>query len=145
MQNCRAVSKALTGYTVPHKPYVGSTKFNKHYTKLIGDMKADGEEFDCAVHLDRHEKVRYWIRNVDRQKTSFWLQLPDTKFYPDFVVMLKDGRILIVEYKGEVYRTNDDSKIKMQIGDLWAEASNGRCLFCMPTARDFSTIDRLIE
>ncbi|MGH1575874.1 DEAD/DEAH box helicase [Planktotalea sp.] len=130
---------------VPHKPYVGTTKFNKHYTNLIGDMKAEGEEFECAVHLDRHEKVQYWIRNVDRQKNSFWLQLPDKKFYPDFVVMLKDGRILIVEYKGEVYKTNDDSKIKMQIGDVWAEASDGMCLFCMPTARDFSIIDRIIS
>lgn len=128
-----------------NQPYVGSRKFNKHYTSLIGDMKAEGEEFDCATYLDRHEKVRYWIRNVDSKKTSFWLQLPARKFYPDFVAMLTDGRILVVEYKGEFYKTNDDSKVKIQIGNLWSEASNGRCLFCMPTARDFAPIDRLIE
>lgn len=86
----------------PNQPYSGATKFAKHYTRLVGDLLPTGEEFDCAVHLDRLDKVRYWIRNIDRKKSSFWLQLPHDKFYPDFVAMLTDGRILVVEYKGGI-------------------------------------------
>ena len=43
--------------------------------------------------------------------------------------MLKDGRVAVVEYKGEVYRTNDDSREKEMIGKLWAGRSGGRCVF----------------
>lgn len=126
----------------PNQPYAGATRFNKHYTPLVGDLAPSGEEFDCAVHIDRLPAVRYWIRNIERKRSSFWLQLPHDKFYPDFVVMLTDGRILVVEYKGgHLYEAEAN---KRHIGQVWAEASGGRCLFCMPTDRDFAIIDRTI-
>lgn len=127
----------------PNQPYAGGTKFQKHYTNLVGDLDPSGEEFECAVYLDRHDKVRYWIRNVEQKRSSFWLQLPHQKFYPDFVAMLTDGRILAVEYKGgHLY---ESESTKRHIGDVWAAASDGKCLFCMPTNRDFSLIDRTIN
>ena len=125
-----------------NQPYSGATRFNKHYTRLVGDLKSSGEEFECAVHLDRMEEVRYWIRNVEGKKTSFWLQLPHMKFYPDFVAMLKDGRLLVVEYKGgHLYRGETD---KRHIGYAWAEATSGKGLFCMPTERNFALIDSMV-
>ncbi len=125
-----------------NQPYKGVTKFSKHYTPLIGDLKPSGEEFDCAVHLDQLDEVEFWIRNVENKKTSFWLQLPQHKFYPDFIAKLKDGRILVVEYKGEhLYEGEKDKRL---IGAVWEEASEGKCLFCMPTKREFSLIDRKI-
>ena len=44
---------------------------------IVGDLANTGEEFDCAAYLDRHPKVRYWVRNIERKKSSFWLQLPN--------------------------------------------------------------------
>ena len=126
----------------PNQPYSGATKFNKHYTRFVGDLSNTGEEFDCAVYLDRLDKVRYWIRNTEGKKSSFWLQLPHAKFYPDFIAMLTDGRILVVEYKGAHLYAGE--AVKRQIGAVWAEASDGQCLFCMPTAQDFTLIDRTI-
>ena len=123
--------------------YSGATKFNKHYTTIVGDLKHVGEEFDCACYLDSMKEVRYWIRNVPQKRTSFWLQLPNHKFYPDFVALLKDGRILVVEYKGK--RDYDMEQSKRDIGAFWAEASKGKCLFCMPTDRGFDEIDRVIQ
>lgn len=126
----------------PNQPYSGATKFDKHYTRLVGDLAATGEEFNCAVYLDHHPKIRYWIRNIERKKSSFWLQLPNAKFYPDFVAMLDDGRILVVEYKGgHLY---DGESEKRFIGSAWEEATNGQGLFCMPTNNDFSVIERLM-
>lgn len=126
-----------------NQPYSGATKFNKHYTPLIGDLKPSGEEFDCAVHLDRMDAVRYWIRNVEGKRTSFWLQLPHQKFYPDFVAMLHDGRILVVEYKGgHLY---EGEAPKRTIGTVWADASDGHCLFCMPTERQFDLMDQTVS
>jgi type III restriction enzyme len=57
--------------------------------------------------------------------------LAKAKFYPDFVAELTDGRILVLEHKGKVYATNDDSKEKCNVGDLWEEKSDGKALFLM--------------
>ena len=82
--------------------------------------------------------MRFWLRNVDRKPNAFWLQLSGARFYPDFIAMLTDGRILVVEYKGAFLA--DGAKEKLMVGQLWAEASGGQCLFAMPTGQDFSGI-----
>jgi type III restriction enzyme len=71
---------------------------------------------------------------LERQpESSFWLPTSTDRFYPDFVAELKDGRIFVVEYKGAVYLTNDDTREKDDIGRVWAAASKGRCVFAMVT------------
>ena len=60
----------------------------------------NSEEAECAVFIDGLDEVEYWVKNLERSDYSFWLQTCSDKFYPDFVVRLKDGRILVVEYKG---------------------------------------------
>ena len=74
-------------------------------------------------------KVKHWGRNLERR--GFWLPLATTKFYPDFVAELTDGRTLVVEHKGKVYATNDDSKEKCNVGELWEDKSYGKALFLM--------------
>lgn len=126
-----------------NQPYRGARKFNKHYFSIIGDLKPDGEEFKCAAFLDEHPKVRYWVRNVDRKPNAFWLQLSGGRFYPDFVAMLTDGRTAVVEYKGQ--HLAEEAKEKRLIGELWAEASSGHCVFDMPIAGDFSSLKAKLE
>ena len=92
--------------------------------------------------LDEHPQVRFWVRNVDRKPNAFWLQLSGGRFYPDFVAMLTDGRILVVEYKGK--HLAEDAREKRMVGELWEEASDGLCLFAMPTAGDFADLSRTI-
>ena len=73
------------------------------------------EEFICAQALDAHPQVKRWVRNVEREERfSFWLPTATDYFYPDFVAELADGRVLVVEYKGEPYKTNDDSREKIR-------------------------------
>jgi len=57
--------------------------------------------------------------------------------------MLHDGRTLVVEYKGA--HLYEAEKHKRLIGEVWAEASGGQCLFCMPTGRDFGLIERTLK
>lgn len=125
----------------PSRPpyYSGRYKFQKHYfpQNLIEDLKASGEEYECAKAIDGLPEVKHWIRNlVKRDHASFWLPLAHGKFYPDFVCELKDGRMLVVEYKGEAYVTNDDSAEKRAIGTKWAELSGKECLFIMSVEQD---------
>lgn len=66
-----------------------------------------------------------------RPRAAACLPLATRKFYPDFVAELTDGRTLALEHKGEVYATNDDSKEKCNVGDLWEERSNGKAIYLM--------------
>lgn len=121
-------------------PYGGSVSFAKHAFRVVGDLEPKGEEHECAVFLDRQPWVKRWVRNTSRQPNSFWLQTSSDRFYPDFLAELTDGRHLVVEYKGEVYRTNDDSVEKNLIGGVWADRSQGRCVYVMVSDRQFSAI-----
>lgn len=62
--------------------------------------------------------------------------MANSNFYPDFIVLLNDEKIFVIEYKGEHLVTNDDSKNKDMIGQLWEKSSNGKCLFLMATKKD---------
>lgn len=120
--------------------YQGAYKFKKHYYPQV-DLKAEGEEFECAQFLDTLPEVKFWVRNIERRPShSFWLPTSSDKFYPDFVCLLNDGRFLVVEYKGEDRWSNDDSKEKRDIGGLWEARSSGKCLFVMPKGKRFEEI-----
>ena len=115
--------------------YRGRVKFDKHLYPIIGDMNS--EEEDCAKVISSHKKVKTWVRNIECQpQFSFWLPTSTDKFYPDFVAELTDGRILVVEYKGDHLATNTDTREKDLLGQLWARQSNGSCLFLMATKKD---------
>lgn len=123
--------------------YSGRYKFRHHYYPVIHDLRekrADGtpaEEFVCAQAVDTHPKIKHWVRNVEKEdRFSFWLPTAIDYFYPDFVCELTDGRLLVVEYKGAPYKTNDDSREKMQVGHQWETSSSKRCLFLMAVAED---------
>ena len=123
----------------PARPplYSGRYTFRKHYYPQIEDIRVEGEEFFCARDIDNHPAVKFWVRNlVARPAASFRLPIAGGWFYPDFVVQLEDGRVLVVEYKGEVYKTNDDSREKNNIGKLWAEKGGDNYLFLMAVERD---------
>jgi type III restriction enzyme len=120
-----------------HWSYSGSYQFNKHYYPRVGELKDSGEEFECARALDQQKQVAYWVRNLEKQPDfSFWLPLANGRFYPDFVAKLKDGRILVLEYKGEHLLNAPDTKEKQNIGELWEEKSDGKALFLMAVKRD---------
>ncbi len=114
----------------PKSFYSGRINFKKHFYPGAGNMNP--EEAECAKWIDSHPNVEFWVRNVECHPTcSFWLPTSTDLFYPDFVVKLKDGRYAAIEYKGAIYTTTDDSKEKNLLGQLWAKASGGQCIFLM--------------
>jgi type III restriction enzyme len=141
--------------TMSYEPswlYEGGHVFHKHYfgpkpgelserTPVGNELR---EEFQCACWLDEHPKVRFWFRNLERKRTSFRLQTSSDFFYPDFVCMLEDGRVLVVEYKGGHLADNDDSREKRAIGEVWAARSNGKALFCMPSGTGWGELKEVL-
>ncbi len=112
--------------------YSGAYQFQKHLFEVIGDLESSGEEFECACQIDAHPSVRKWVRNTDsRPKSSFWLQSPFGRFFPDFIAFLHSGKVVAVEYKGAHLYSADDAVLKRQVGELWATLSDGKVGFVM--------------
>jgi len=124
----------------------GVFDFKKHYYGRIGDFDSK-EEFECAVHLDilaQKGEIEFWVRNlVRKESSSFFLQKADGRFYPDFLCQLKNGKVLVVEYKGG-NAWNDAADDRM-IGGLWAELSCGKCNFVMVKNKEWEILDAEIK
>jgi type III restriction enzyme len=114
--------------------YQGPIKFRSHYYEQPGEM--NDEEAACAAIIDNLPQVKYWVRNLTRPDCAFWLQTSTDKFYPDFVALLKDGRYLVVEYKGADRMESPDTRAKKALGELWEARSKGRCLFLLVSKGD---------
>jgi len=113
-----------------YKPNIESrsSHFNNHHYKFT-DKFDSTEEYICAKYIDDLPEVATWIKNISRDsKNSFWLQTSSDKFYPDFIIKLKSGKIIVAEFKGE-HLKNDDTDEKNIIGQKWASVvDNGEFL-----------------
>jgi type III restriction enzyme len=130
------VTAAATHRYDPNK-YPYTTRYSglalpKHYYEVIGDLKYDGEEYDCARVIAHLDGIAFWVRNLDSEtESSFWIQTSSDKFYPDFVCKLKNGKFLVVEYKGTFLADTPDTREKERLGQLWEARSEGQCFFRM--------------
>lgn len=67
------------------------------------------------------ENVKWWHRIIERKDLRLNGYM---NHYPDFMVMTKDGKIVLIEAKGD-YLDGDDSRSKLRLGRRWA-AQAGR-------------------
>lgn len=124
--------------------YSGRWQFKKHFYSQIADLKSTGEEFECAVALDAEPAVKQWVRNLVRlPEFAFWLPTATDYFYPDFVAELLDGRLLVIEYKGDGYASNDDSSEKRLVGERWAQTTGQRFLMVAKIANGMNMAQQI--
>lgn len=106
----------------------GSPKFGFHYNPYNFDSKPEKEFFERLLHLfnensDDVEDI-YFVGAINsRAKTEFIFEYKgeDGKWHdytPDFLIRKKDGRIIIVEIKGEPYKIPEAEKIMREIEEL---------------------------
>lgn len=121
--------------------YKGNYRFRKHYYPVPGDLNwktpsgKTTEEFDCAQAIDLLEEVDFWVRNLVHS-SQFWMPTAIQRTYPDFVARLKDGRLIVIEYKGADRFTADQEKEKRLVGALWSKRSGGKGLYLMAQKTD---------
>lgn len=121
----------------PRGESASSYGFAKHFFPVVDTLNRDGEEYDCAKEIDALDEVETWVRNVPpRHQWCFRLPTSRDNFYPDFVARLKDGRILIVEYKGAHLAEDSAEREKRRVGELWARASKGKGVFVWAMKKD---------
>lgn len=121
-------------------PCPAPMQWMKHYYAVPGDLpyrRKDGElaeEYRCALAIERNPDVELWVRNL-AHPTQFRFPTATGFTYPDFIARLKDGRIFVIEYKGEDRYDHAKNVAKRAVGELWARKySNG--LYLMPRDRD---------
>lgn len=123
----------------PYQQYRGQVRFKRHAFELIGSM--NNEEILCAAELDGHPNVKRWMRNVEHESAGgFCLPLSPGRFFPDFLAELNDGRIAMIEYKGGQRAELQAERFKMDIGKLWADRSNGQCVFAWVVNKDWANL-----
>jgi len=116
--------------------------FSKHLYERAGHL--NGEETDFAFKLNELENIDWWYRN--REKEDFYLQgWLSSKFYPDFILKMKSGAYVLVEYKGEDRLSNDDTAWKIQLGDLWQKLNADKHRFYLVGKKEAPNIIRDIE
>lgn len=81
------------------------------------EEQMNNDEFELATQFTKIENIRWWHRNIERK--GFCLNGP-LNHYPDFIVMTRNDRVVLVELKGE-HLKNDDSRRKLKLGKKWRE------------------------
>lgn len=121
-------------------PCPAPQEWPKHYYAVPGDLpfrRKDGdlaEEYRCALAIERNPDVDVWVRNL-AHPTQFSFPTATGSTYPDFIARLKDGRIFVIEYKGDDRYDHPKNVAKRAVGELWARKyPNG--LYLMPRERD---------
>lgn len=114
------------------------------YAEEDGDI--NGFEYDVIKEVSNLDNVVFWHRNPDRTN-GFGIN-GFINHYPDFIVVLKSGRIVMLETKGGD-RDNSDSKRKLELGMLWANRAGDKyryyMVFSTPKLEGAVTTQQLLE
>ena len=87
-------------------------------------------ESECDDLNDEEAKLRDVLASTD--SVEWWHRVIEKKgfrinafinHYPDFIVKMKSGRILAVEFKGD-HLGNDNSEAKLELGHKWASKAS---------------------
>lgn len=97
------ITPADTTDAIPYSLYESERNdMNNFENKLI----------DVVVGLDN---IKWWHRIIDRKGMRLNAFI---NHYPDFMIMMKCGKLVLIEAKGD-YLDGDDSKTKLKLGRTW--------------------------
>ena len=128
---------------VPSQVFDGAVRFQNHAFDLIAHM--NGEEVECATRIDGHANVARWVRNTEHPtQGGYYLPKSPGRFFPDFIVELRNGCIVLVEYKMGRLSHDPEERHKRAVGELWAQRSRGRARFGYVIDRNWHELERVL-
>jgi type III restriction enzyme len=95
------------------------------YTTEASMGQFEARVIDAIANL---ESVEWWHRNLSRGK-GFRIN-GALNHYPDFILKLKSGKVVVLETKGDD-RDNSDSANKLRLGKQWEAKSGGTFRYMM--------------
>ena len=114
-------------FTKPNYKFLPKTSpihFQKSWANSLytAEEEVNDFEYKVAAALTSLDNVLWWHRNRVNKEEGFFIN-GFINHYPDFIVKLKSGIILLVESKGDD-RDNSDSKRKLTLGKKWEDKAD---------------------
>jgi len=122
---CRADFKFPQVISFTENPVLGIDK--SLYVNEQGNM--NNLELNVIGQIASLDNVKFWHRNLGRGK-GFCINGFRHDHYPDFIVVLKSGKVILVETKGDD-RDNSDSRYKIKIGQRWENLAGSNYRYYM--------------
>lgn len=118
--------------------------YKKSYYESIDKLNKEEKAFIDKLDLDElSNNFKFWVRCREKKKDAFALQgWENRNFYPDFVAVTKKGNLIAFEWKGEDRTSNDDTKYKEALGEVWKELGKGKLHFFLVHN---GNVDKVIE
>jgi len=111
----RSTDDMMTWYT--SKPCEVTKK--SHISHVVFDSTWEASE---AFELDRNENVEAWVKNDHLGFEILYIYKGIVRKYrPDFIIRLKNGKMLVLEVKGQ---DNQQSRTKREYLNEWIKAVN---------------------
>jgi len=118
-------------------------------TKNLYVEEGEMNDFERKViyEISNLDSVVFWHRNLERGKG--FLINGFINHYPDFIVKMKSGKIIIIETKGS-HLDNTDSSQKIRLGEKWASKAGDKYRYFMVFDKEVKmegakTISQIIE
>lgn len=118
-----------------------------HSTNTFGkslyqaEEEVNGFEYDMVMALTSMPNIKWWHRNISRQ--GFCIN-GFVKHYPDFIVMTKKGKIVMIETKGD-HLENMETKQKLALGRAWQNAAGAQYRYYMVFQRKHLKLDGAVQ
>lgn len=110
---------------------VPGSSFNSLYKSLyISEQEVNGFELRVIEKVESLPNVKWWHRNIDRNEFCINGYI---NHYPDFIVYTNSGKIVLIETKGAHLTSNDDSKMKAELGKVWQSQAGPQFRYYMVT------------
>ncbi|MDE6538277.1 MAG: DEAD/DEAH box helicase family protein [Muribaculaceae bacterium] len=89
--------------------------------------KMNGFEYRVIKKVADHDNVLFWHRNIEYKgfRINGYIN-----HYPDFIIVTKNGKIIMLETKGDD-RKNPDSMAKLNLGKAWANRAGNNYRYFM--------------
>jgi len=116
--------KKPTMYFVNSMSDIFHERIPEEYIRRVFDVIKACPQHTFQVLTKRADRMEQFFHSYDAPPNA-WLGC-----------QLTDGRILVVEYKGEHLLGSADTLEKQNLGALWEEKSNGQGLFLMATKKN---------
>lgn len=128
-QNYLDTDKLRLNQSFRLKPQISPAQLAPAITKSLYEREGSMNEFEQRVinEVANTESVAFWHRNIERK--GFLLN-GFIHHYPDFIVVTKTGKVVVIESKGD-HLDNEDSRKKLRLGQAWASKAGDKYKYFM--------------
>jgi type III restriction enzyme len=105
---------------------LGSSIGNSLYER---EGAMNGFEEKVIMEIGTSSNVVFWHRNLERGK-GFYINGYKANHYPDFILVTKSGKIILIETKGD-HLDNADSAQKCRLGAKWEQLAGSNYAYFM--------------